>query len=323
MKTAADTSLVVGLVVSLVSITALAESDWPEKPVHLMVPYPPGGNVDLIGRTLSEPLSKVLGQPVVVENRAGAGGTIASGEVARADADGYTLLIGDIATHGINPHVYGNLAYDPVKDFAPILQITSVPLVMGVGPKLDVTTFEDFMALASASPESIDYASAGNGTPQQLAFEYLKAKTGIEGLHIPYKGSAPARTALIAGEIGVFIDGTLVPSVEEGSVTALAVTAGERSSALPDVPTLQELGVDGYSFASWHGLFAPAETPDEVIATINSAVNQVLADPEIQARFAAVNIGLVGGTPEEFAEHVAQQSRQLGELVELAGAGSP
>ncbi|WP_162148483.1 Bug family tripartite tricarboxylate transporter substrate binding protein [Halomonas huangheensis] len=315
-----STSLLVGLLASLVSISSFAESNWPQKPIHLMVPYPPGGNVDLIGRTLSEPLSRALGQPVVVENRAGAGGTIASSEVARADADGYTLLIGDIATHGINPHVYGNLAYDPVEDFAPILQITSVPLVMGIGPKLGVTTFEEFMALAKSSPESIDYASAGNGTPQQLAFEYLKAKTGIEGLHIPYKGSAPARTALIAGEIGVFIDGTLVPSVKEGSVTALAVTGQERSAALPDVPTLMELGVDDYSFASWHGLFAPAGTPADVVETLNAAVNEVLADPEIQQRFAAVNIGLVGGTPEAFAEYVEQQSQQLGELVELAGA---
>lgn len=320
MKNAMSTSLMVGLLASLVSISSFAETNWPQKPIHLMVPYPPGGNVDLIGRTLSEPLSRVLGQPVVVENRAGAGGTIASSEVARADADGYTLLIGDIATHGINPHVYGNLAYDPVEDFAPILQITSVPLVMGVGPKMGVTTFEEFMALAKSSPESIDYASAGNGTPQQLAFEYLKAKTGIEGLHIPYKGSAPARTALIAGEIGVFIDGTLVPGVEEGSVTALAVTGQERSPALPDVPTLMELGVDDYSFASWHGLFAPAGTPADVVETLNTAVNEVLADPEIQQRFAAVNIGLVGGTPEEFAEYVEQQSQQLGELVELAGA---
>ncbi|MGQ7249057.1 Bug family tripartite tricarboxylate transporter substrate binding protein [Halomonas sp. V046] len=323
MKTTTRTSLIAGLLASLVSVTGLADTNWPQKPVHLMVPYPPGGNVDLIGRTLSEPLSRVLGQPVVVENRAGAGGTIASGEVARADADGYTLLIGDIATHGINPHVYANLAYDPVADFAPIVQITSVPLVMGVGPKLEVATFEEFMALATSSPERIDYASAGNGTPQQLAFEYFKAKTGIEGLHIPYKGSAPARTALIAGEIGVFIDGTLVPSVEEGTVTALAVTGAERSAALPDVPTLMELGVDDYRFASWHGLFAPAGTPVDVIDTLNAAVNEVLAEPEVQARFAAVNIGLVGGTPEAFADHVDQQSQQLGELVGLAGAGAP
>lgn len=320
MKRRIPTSISIGLLASMTSLSIWAQSDWPQEPVHLLVPYPPGGNVDLIGRTLSEPLSHALGQPVVVENRAGAGGTVASGEVARADSDGYTLLIGDIATHGINPHTYDNLAYDPIQDFEPIIQITSVPLVLGVGPELGVSTFEEFMTLAKATPDGITFASAGVGTPQQLAFEYFKSLTGIEGLHIPYKGSAPARTALMSGEIDAFIDGTLVPSVKEGTVIALAVTGDDRSEALPDVPTIIEAGVKDFVFTSWHGLFAPAGTDPAIVNRINEAVNEVLRNPEIQQRFADVNIGLVGGTPVEFGDFTSEQFQKLGELVELAGA---
>ncbi|REC94376.1 Bug family tripartite tricarboxylate transporter substrate binding protein [Kushneria indalinina] len=293
------------------------QGDWPQKPIHLIVPYSPGGNVDLIGRTLSEPLSKELGQPVVVENRAGAGGTIGSGEVSRANADGYTLLLGDIATHGINPHVYDDLAYDPVADFTPIVQITSVPLVLGVGPRLDVSTFEEFRELAESRPEDIDYASAGIGTPQHLSFEYLESLLGFEGLHIPYQGSSPARTALIGGEVGAFIDGTMVPAVREGSIKALAVTSAERAQALPDVPTLSELGVD-MVFTSWHGLFAPADIDPAIAERLNEAMNKVLDEPAVRQRLEAVSIEVIGGTADEFATFVDTQSETLGELVEMA-----
>lgn len=232
------------LALAVLAGPALAQDDWPTEPVHVVVPYSAGGNNDRIARTLSEPVSEALGQPVVVENRAGAGGTIATGEVAKADPDGYTVVMCEIGTMAINPHVYDSLTYDPVEDFDPVIQITSVPLVLGVGPKLGVSTFDEFMETAKNADPEIDYASSGVGSAQHLAFEYFKSQAGIEALHIPYNGAAPARTALISGEVGAFIDGTLVPSIEDGEVTPLAVTGPERVPALPDVPTMKEKGVD-------------------------------------------------------------------------------
>lgn len=305
--------------IALVHAPVLAQEAWPEKPVNLIVPYPPGGNTDLIARSLAEPLSEAIGQPVVVSNRAGAGGSVGMGEAANAEADGYTLVVGDIATMGINPFVYDDLAYSQTDSFDPVIQVTSIPLVLGVGPRLEVADFEDFLAQAMADPELLEYASSGVGTAQHLGFEYFKSLAGIEALHIPFKGSAPARTALIAGEVGTMIDGTLVPSIEDGSVQALAVTSAERVDALPDVPTMKEKGVD-MVYTSWHGIFAPKGTDPEIIDQVNAELDEIMARPEIVERFKALNINLVGGSPQDFGEFVSEQSGTLGELVELSGA---
>ncbi|NIY94809.1 tripartite tricarboxylate transporter substrate binding protein [Salipiger sp. HF18] len=299
---------------------ALAQDGWPQQPVNIIVPYPPGGNTDLIARTLAEPLSEVLGQPVVIENRGGAGGTVGVGEASRAAPDGYTLVVGDIATMGINPHVYDNLVYDPLEDFDPVIQITSIPLVMAVGPRLEeVADLPDLIARAKEDPEYIDYASAGVGTAQHLAFELFRSLAGIEALHIPYQGSAPARTALMSGEVGVMIDGTVVPMIKDGTLRALAVTSEERVAALPDVPTVREQGVD-MVYTSWHGIMAPKGTDPEIIETVNGALDEILGRPDIRERFGALNIGLVGGSPEDFTAFVTEQAGTLGELVEMSGA---
>lgn len=306
----------------LVAGLASAEDAWPQKPVSLIVPYPPGGNTDLIARTLAEPLSAELGQPVVVENRAGAGGSVGVGEAARAAADGYTLVLGDIATMGITPFVYDDLAYAPQEDFDPVIQITSVPLVLGVGARLeDVSDMTDLIAQAKEDPELLDFASAGVGSAQHLAFEYFRSLAGIEALHIPYKGSAPARTAMMSGEVGAMIDGTLVPMIKDGSLRALAVTSEERVEALPDVPTMKEQGVD-MVYTSWHGVLAPKGTAPDIVAKVNAALDEILARPEITERFTALNIGLVGGSPEAFGTFMTDQSDMLGKLVELSGAAS-
>lgn len=298
---------------------AVAQDGWPQQPISVIVPYPPGGNTDLIARTLAEPLSVELGQPVVVENRAGAGGSVGMGEAAGAAPDGYTLVLGDIATMGINPHIYDNLRYSAEDSFDPVIQITSIPLVLGVGPRLEVTDVSDLIAQAKADPELLEYASSGVGTAQHLAFEYFKSLTGIEALHIPFNGAAPARTAVIAGEVAATIDGTLVPSIKEGSIQALAVTADKRVEALPDVPTMTEMGVD-MVYTSWHGLFAPAGTDPQVIEQINTALNKIMQRPEVVERFTALNINLVGGSPEDFGAFVTEQSGTLGDLVDLSGA---
>lgn len=307
------------LALAVLAGPALAQDDWPTEPVHVVVPYSAGGNNDRIARTLSEPVSEALGQPVVVENRAGAGGTIATGEVAKADPDGYTVVMCEIGTMAINPHVYDSLTYDPVEDFDPVIQITSVPLVLGVGPKLGVSTFDEFMETAKNADPEIDYASSGVGSAQHLAFEYFKSQAGIEALHIPYNGAAPARTALISGEVGAFIDGTLVPSIEDGEVTPLAVTGPERVPALPDVPTMKEKGVD-VEYTAWHGLCVPQGTDAAVVETLNGAVAEAMQQPDVQERFESLNIGLVGGSPEAFATFIQEENEKLGELVKQSGA---
>ena len=299
---------------------ATAQEGWPEEPVRIIIPYSAGGNNDRIARTLSEPMSETLGVPVVVENRAGAGGTIATGEVAQADPDGYTVVMCEIGTMAINPHVYENLTYDPVADFDPVIQITSVPLVLGVGPKLGVSTIEEFLELVRNAETEIAYASSGVGSAQHLAFESLKTQAGFDALHIPYQGAAPARTALISGEVGAFLDGTLIPSIQDGQVTALAVTGSDRVAALPDVPTLEEAGVEGVDFTSWHGFCVPDGTDPEIVSELNAATADALSQTDVQERFAALNINLVGGTPEEFATFIEQEYESLGELVEQTGA---
>ena len=310
------------ILAATVAITgsAHAQSNWPEKPVHIVVPYSAGGNNDRIARTLSEPMSKSLGVPVVVENRAGAGGTVATGEVANEDPDGYTVVMCEIGTMAINPHVYSNLTYDPVADFDAVIQITSVPLVLGVGDKLGVSTIDEFLETARNADPEIDFASSGVGSAQHLAFEQLKKQAGFEALQIPYNGAAPARTALISGEVGAFLDGTLIPSIQDGEVTALAVTGSNRLDALPDVPTFEEAGVDGVDFTSWHGFCVPAGTDPEIVGALNKATNDAIAEDDVRTRFAALNIGFVGGTPADFTAFIEEQYEALGQLVEETGA---
>lgn len=298
---------------------AFAQDDWPTKPVHVVVPYAAGGNNDRIARTLSEPMSQALGQPVVIENRGGAGGTVATGEVAKAEPDGYTVVMCEIGTMAINPHVYESLAYDPVADFNPVIQVTSVPLVLGRGPSLDLESMEAFLELARAGDAELNYASSGVGSAQHLAFEYFKSVAGLDALHIPYNGSSPARTALISGETDVMIDGTLIPSIEDGQVTPLAVTGEERVESLPDVPTMQEAGVD-MVFTSWHGFCVPAGTDPAIVSKLNDAIQTAIDQDDVRERFEALNLGLVGGSPEDFASHIQSESEKLGRLVEQAGA---
>lgn len=300
--------------------TLSAQENWPAEPVHIVVPYSAGGNNDRIARTLSQPMSEALGQPVVVENRAGAGGTIATGEVAKADPDGYTVVMCEIGTMAINPHVYTDLTYDPVEDFDPVIQITSVPLVLGTGPSLDVSTMEAFLELARSEDSELNYASSGVGSAQHLAFEYFKSLAGFDALHIPYNGAAPARTALMSGEVDVFIDGTLIPSIEDGEVRPLAVTGEERIETLPDVPTMEESGVDGMVFTSWHGFCVPSGTDPEIVSALNEATQAALSQPDVQERFKSLNIGLVGGDPEAFATLIERESQKLGKLADQAGA---
>lgn len=320
MKTFFTASVAVLAALSLGMPQASAQADWPTKPVTLIVPFAPGGNTDLIARLIAPKLGEKLGQSIIVENRPGAGGTIATTEVAAATPDGYTMQIGDISTHAISPNVYKSLTYDPLADFAPIIQITSVSLLLVANPDLPADNVQELLELARNDPDSVAYASSGIGSPQHLAFEYLKSLTGLDTVHIPYNGSAPALTDVIAGHVQVMIDGTAVPHVNNGALKALAVTGTQRSATLPDVPTMQEAGVDGFSFTSWHGVMYPAGVPEEIVETVNTAINEILAEEDVKTRLAELNIGIAGGSPQAFTDFIVAEHSKLKTLVEISGA---
>jgi tripartite-type tricarboxylate transporter receptor subunit TctC len=305
---------------ALFSASATAQTVWPSKTMRIVVPYPAGGNVDLLGRLIGPKLSEALGQPIVIDNKPGAAGAIGATDAARSEPDGHTLLIGDIATHAITPALQDKLPYNPLTDFTPVMRLTSVSLLLVINPKNPAKDLAALLADAKANPEKVTYASAGVGTPQQLTFELLKEKTGIKATHVPYRGSAPAINDVIAGHVTAMIDGTAVPMAREGTLRALAVTGAKRSAAMPDVPTVAEAGVPGYEFASWHGVFVPAGTPPAVVERLNAELNKIVADPAVRERMAALNIELVGGTSAAFGDFIKAESGKIAELVRISGA---
>lgn len=308
------------VVPALFSASATAQTAWPSKTMRIVVPYPAGGNVDLLGRLIGPKLSEALGQTIVIDNKPGAAGAIGATDAARSEPDGHTLLIGDIATHAITPALQDKLPYNPLTDFAPVMRLTSVSLLLVINPKNPAKDLAALLADAKANPEKVTYASAGVGTPQQLAFELLKEKTGIKATHVPYRGSAPAINDVIAGHVTAMIDGTAVPMAREGTLRALAVTGAKRSAAMPDVPTVAEAGVPGYEFVSWHGVFVPAGTPPAVVERLNAELNKIVADPAVRERMAALNIELVGGTSAAFGDFIKAESGKIAELVRISGA---
>jgi tripartite-type tricarboxylate transporter receptor subunit TctC len=297
---------------------ASAQPAWPSKPLRFVVPYPAGGNSDLLARLVSQRLGEALGQSVIVDNKGGAGGAIGTAEAARAEPDGYTLLLGDIATHAINPAIMAKMIYKP-ESLTPVVRLSSVSLLLVVYPKFEAKTVGDLIKLAKAQPGTLNFASSGAGSAQHLAFEYFKSKAGIDMVHVPYKGSAPAMNDLLGGQIPAMIDGTAVPHVKDGLLRALAVTGPKRSPVLPDVPTMQEAGVPGYEYVSWHGMFVPAGTPAPIIERLNTEVNKVLKDPVVRERMAALNIDLVGGTPDEFAAFIRAEAGKVRDIAKASG----
>ncbi|WP_459618256.1 Bug family tripartite tricarboxylate transporter substrate binding protein [Bordetella sp. 2513F-2] len=299
-----------------------AQAGYPERPVRLVVPYPPGGATDVIGRVLAEQLGAELGQAVVVENRAGAAGNIGADQVAKAQPDGYTLLMGALTSHAINAVLYeGRVSYDIERSFAPVSIVGTVPLVFVVHPSVQARTLQEFIALAKSRPGHITMASAGNGSPQHLAAERFKHVAGVEVLHVPYKGSGPAMTDLMGGQVLGMIE--TVPAaqanIKAGKLRALAVTAGERAAALPDVPTAAEAGLPDFEVSSMFGIVAPAGTPAPVIDRLNGALQRILARPEVKQ--ALLNQGAVATwtTPADAAARIRTERRNWAEVVREAG----
>ena len=293
-----------------------AAQTYPNKPVRILVGYPPGGGTDILARAVSTKLSEAWGQPVVVENRAGASTVIASEMLAKSPPDGYTLINAG-AVHAINASTFKKLPYDPVKDFQPIAFIAMVPNVLLVHPSLPVKTVKDLTALAKAQPGQLNYGSTGGSSPYQIAAEMYKMMTGTNIVHVPYKGAAPALTALLSGEVTVMFGNVVssMPFVKSGRTRAIAVTTDKRSGALPDVPTIAESGLKGYVFASWFGLMGPAGIPQPVITKIHADTMAALKSPDLNARLTAEGAELQPMTSAQFAEHVRVEIERIAKVV--------
>ena len=296
--------------------------DYPSKPVRMVVPFPPGGTTDILARAVGQKLSESWGQQVVIDNRPGAGGNIGTDIVAKSPADGYTLLMGTVGTHAINASLYGKLPFDPVKDFAPVTLVASVPNVLVVNSTVDSKSVKELIALAKSKPGQLAFASSGNGTSIHLAGELFKSMTGTAMLHIPYKGSAPAIAELLGGQTNMMFDNlpSAMPHIKSGRLRALAVTSVRRSPALPDIPTIAETGISGYEASSWFGVLAPAGTPKDIVAKIQGDIARALNAPEIKERLSGQGAEPVGNTPEQFAEHIKAESAKWARVVKDSGA---
>jgi tripartite-type tricarboxylate transporter receptor subunit TctC len=296
-------------------------ASYPNQPIKLMVPWPPGGGVDTSARLVSEPLAQRLGQPIVIDNRGGAGGNIGTEIAARAKPDGYNLLMGSITPNAINIHLYARLGFDPIKDFSPIVHVSSGPIVLVVPASSPMKTVKDVIDFARANPGKLNYGSGGVGSSQHLAAVQFMAAAKVELTHVPYKGTAPAEADLMAGHVSLMLDtNTCLPFIASGKMRALAVASKKRIAALPNVPTFDEVGVADMYASSWYGLMAPAGTPRAIIDKLNAEANVVLKSPELQKRFAEFGSEAGGGTPEEFGSFIASELKRYESIVRLSGA---
>ncbi|MCC6533611.1 MAG: tripartite tricarboxylate transporter substrate binding protein [Burkholderiales bacterium] len=295
-------------------------SDFPARPIRVIVGFAAGGSADLTARAVGQKLTELLGQTVVVDNRAGASGIIGTELVARATPDGYTLLEATMTTHGIGPNLYKKLPYDPVTSFAPIALMVRIPLVLFAHASVPGATLGQLVAELKANPGKYRYSSAGNGSPPHLAAELFKLKAGVDLLHVPYKGTGAAVPDLVAGQVHFMIDGPppFLGHVKSGRLRALAAANPRRLEQLPQVPTFGEQGFDGIEAGLWYGMLAPKDTPRTVVNRLNGAINQALRDPGVVARFSAASIEVVGGTAEEFGRYIATEIQRWGEVVRAA-----
>jgi tripartite-type tricarboxylate transporter receptor subunit TctC len=293
---------------------------YPDRPVRLIVGFPPGGAADILGRFAAQQLTVGLGQQVVVDNRGGAGGLIATETAARANADGYTLLFTSIP-HVINPHLYGKVAYDAVKDFTPVVQFVAVPLMMASNMSFPPKSVKELVAYAKGKPGEINFASAGGGSSSHLAMELFKSMTGTRMNHVPYKGTGPLITDLISGQVSVTIASAvpLSPQVKAGKLRGLAVTGGKRSPSFPELPAIAET-VPGYEVTNWFGILAPAGTSRAIVARLNKDLNAALGSRDLRERLASQGADVVGGTPEEFAKIIRSDFAKWARVVKESGA---
>nr|WP_258162904.1 tripartite tricarboxylate transporter substrate binding protein [Rhizobium sp. TH2] len=304
----------------LVPTSASWAAGFPERTIKMVVPFAAGGSTDLVARLVADKMSNLLGQQIIVENVGGAGGNIGAAQVVRAEPDGYTILMGTVATHALNPLILKTKPYDPEKDFAPVSLLVIVPNVLVVNPQFPAKDINELIALLKKNPDKYVYASSGNGTPLHLSGELFKTMTGLTMEHVPYKGSGPALTDLLGNQVPMMFDNLPSSSghIKSGSLRALGVTTKERVASFPDVPAIAET-VPGYETYSWNALFAPAGTPPEVISTLQQAAAKALQDPEVVDRMGEFSATIVGSTPEQLSEHVKAELAKWAPIVKSSG----
>jgi tripartite-type tricarboxylate transporter receptor subunit TctC len=315
------------LATAVVATAANAQAAWPAKPIHIVVPFTPGGSTDILARSIGAELNKAWGQAVIIDNVPGAGGSLGADRVAKAPPDGYTLLMGHIGTLAVTPSIYPKLPYDPLKSFAPVAWVARVPNVLAVNPKVKAANLSEFLALARSQPGRLNYASGGNGSAAHIAMEYLKLKSGTFVVHVPYRGTAPAVNDVIAGQVDAIFTGApaVMPFVKSGQLRALAVSSPKRLQSLPDLPTVAESGIKelaGFEADQWYGIVAPAGTPPDVVAKLNAQINVSLNAPVMRTRLQAEGAEATPATPEVFGRLIASEIERWRPVVK-AGKVKP
>jgi tripartite-type tricarboxylate transporter receptor subunit TctC len=303
-------------------LPGFGQAQYPDKAIRLVVPFPAGGGADNLARIIMPRVAQSLGKPIVIDNRPGAGGNVGAEIVARAAPDGYTLLYGTNGTHSINQALYGNLAFDPVKDFAPISRMTLIAALLFVHPAVPAQSVQELIRYARSHPGQVNFASAGNGTTSHLAGELFKTMAGIDIVHVPYRGGAAAAADVMGGQVTMMIDvmPNAYPIVKGGRVRGLAVTTAQRSPSAPELPTIAESGLPGFEVSAWDGILAPAGTPAPVIERVNAAIREALADPQVRDTLIAAGAQPIPSSPTEFARHIAESSERWGRVVRQSGA---
>jgi len=299
---------------------ALAQA-WPSKPIRLVVPFPPGGPTDILGRAVGAKLGELLGQSVIIDNRGGAGGGIGADNVAKSPPDGYSLLLGTTGTHTINPNLYSKLPYDPIRDFAPVSLVVKYLNILVVNPSVPAKSVAELIAMARQKPGQVTFGSAGNGSSNHLTGEMLATMTGVKMQHVPYKGSGPALNDVIAGQINFMFDqySTVGPNIKAGKLRAIGIATKQRHPLLPDVPTIGE-SIPGFEVSPWYGLFAPAGTPKEIIARLNTELTKVMKSQEINDRMTTLGWDPVTNSPEEFTAQIKSELAIWADVVKKSGA---
>lgn len=316
-------SAVVCVCVGATFPTSSANADvYPNKPIRLICPFPPGGTTDIVARLVAQNLTEAWGQQVIVDNRPGAGGLIGTELGSKAPADGYTALLGSITTHAVNPALYKHLKFDPIKDFTPVSLVVSSPQLLAVHPSVPANSVKELISLAKGRPGQLNYASAGVGTSPHLTFDLFRKMAGINVVHVPYKGTGPAIAELVGGQVQMMITGVvpLMPHVKSGKLRALGVTSLKRVAALPNVPTIDESGVKGFDVSSWFGVFLPAGTAQPIVTIMNGAIRAMLEKPDVSQRLISQGADPASDTPAEFAAYVKSEKQRWGEVVRDTGA---
>jgi tripartite-type tricarboxylate transporter receptor subunit TctC len=315
--------LLISLLIAVGTIgAASAQQNYPNKPIRYIVPFGPGGSTDLLGRIVAQHLQDAWGQPVVVENRPGAGGAVAAAAAAKSPPDGYTIMGGTISTHAINASVYSKLPYDPIKDFEPVTLLATQPNMLVVNPSIPAKTVPELIALLKANPDKYTFSTSGNGTSTHLAGELFKTMTGTKMTHVPFKSTPEALAQTVSGQVSMTFDNinTAYVQVKAGNLRALAVTTSKRSSIAPEVPTMAEAGLTGYELGSWHGVFAPAGTPKEIVAKLNAAIVKILQRPEVRQQLLVLGIEPIGSSVESFSAFVKAEVPKWAVVVKESGA---